>query len=304
MSYSSRLTLHACPRKYQLYRLNTVVPVDETDPEEIKQSVTFAFGHCVGLGIQELLIHGDLTKAIWACFIMWDCDLLESNPVQKKSFALAIHAIQKFHALCANGYLDDWELAYINGKPAVELSFIIEFPDGFTYKGFLDAAVRNRSTGRLMVLECKTTSATSVNAAMYKNSAQAVGYSVILDAIDPEASAYDVRYLVYKTKATDFEQMEFQKSYLTRALWIREMLLDVEMMKLYEDTSIYPMHGESCFSFYRECKYLGICELPTDKLITALEPDQEEKILKGNSADFHVNVTLADLVNTQLKRST
>ena len=40
-------------------------------------------------------------------------------------------------------------MAYLHGsrdsnhedKPAVELSFIINFPDGFTYKGFVDAVL-------------------------------------------------------------------------------------------------------------------------------------------------------------------
>lgn len=53
LSYSSMLTLHSCPRKFQLYRLRTTHRAEET----AKSTVTFAFGHIVGEAIQ-LAIEG------------------------------------------------------------------------------------------------------------------------------------------------------------------------------------------------------------------------------------------------------
>lgn len=298
LSYSSRLTLHTCPRKYQLYKLSAV-PRDDADPS---QSVTFAYGHIVGLGIQELLQHNDIDRAMWAAFLMWEPDLLADNPKQVKSFWLGCSAIQKFHSLLNNGFMRGWVLYQHEGRPAIELSFIINFPDGYTYKGFVDAVLVQPDTGEVMVLECKTTAMNYVAAATYKNSAQATGYSIVLDVLFPKLSSYKVQYLIYKTKQGEFEAMDFEKDYLSRALWIREILLDIEMIKLYENAEIYPMHGESCNDFYRECEYMNICTLSTAALATDLTPEGTALIHKSNESNFQINLSLSDLIQAQLHR--
>jgi hypothetical protein len=300
LSYSSRLTLHTCPRKYQLYKLSAV-PSNEDD-DSSSQSVTFAYGHIVGLGIQELLQHNDIDAALYAAFLRWEPDLLADNPKQVKSFWLGCSAIQKFHHLLGNGFMRGWCLYQYNGAPAIELSFIINFPDGFTYKGFVDAVLVNPDTKEVMVLECKTTAMNYIAAATYKNSAQAIGYSIVLDVLFPKLSSYKVQYLIYKTKAGEFETMNFEKDYLSRALWIREILLDIEMIKLYESSEIYPMHGESCNDFYRECEYMNICTLSTASLSTDLTQEQEQLIHAHNTGDFQINLSLSDLIQAQLHR--
>lgn len=298
LSYSSRLTLHTCPRKYQLYRLSAV-PNEDSDPS---QSVTFAYGHIVGAGIQELLQHNQIDRAVWAAFLMWEPDLLDANVKQNKSFFLGLSAIQRFASLLSNGFMRGWCLYQYKGKPATELSFIINFPDGFTYKGFVDAVLVHPDTKEVMVLECKTTAQNYIAAATYKNSAQAIGYSIVLDALFPNLSSYKVQYLIYKTKANEFEAMDFEKDYLSRALWIREILLDIEMIKLYEDAEIYPMHGESCNDFYRECEYMNICTLSTASLSTDLTQLGIDSIHEKNKSDFQINLSLSDLIAAQLNK--
>lgn len=300
LSYSSRLTLHTCPRKYQLYKLSAMPPSENDDSSS--QSVTFAYGHIVGLGIQELLQHSNLDTALYAAFLRWEPDLLADNPKQVKSFWLGCSAIQKFHHLLGNGFMRGWCLYQYNGAPAIELSFIINFPDGFTYKGFVDAVLVNPDTKEVMVLECKTTAMNYIAAATYKNSAQAIGYSIVLDVLFPKLSSYKVQYLIYKTKAGEFETMNFEKDYLSRALWIREILLDIEMIKLYENSEIYPMHGESCNDFYRECEYMNICTLNTGSLTTELNEEQIEKMHSDNTGNFQINLSLSDLIQAQLHR--
>lgn len=298
LSYSSRLTLHSCPRKYQLYKLKSVRDEDEDE----SQSVTFAFGHVVGLGIQNCFENLTENQIYFNAFLMWEPDLLAENVKQVKSFWLALHAINKFIAMRKSGFLKDWSLVSINGKKATELSFIINFPDGFTYKGFVDVVLQNDLTGEIMVVEVKTTAQNYVPAATYKNSAQAIGYSIVLDVPFPKLSGYTVKYVVYKTKTMEYEVMDFQKDYLSRALWIREILLDIEMIKLYENANIYPMHGESCNAFFRECEYLSICTLSTDKLTDALKTDDVIKIMDMNKGDFEINLSLNDLIMSQLDK--
>lgn len=303
LSYSSLLTLHSCPRKFQLDRLQA----PQGDDDSNKSSVTFAFGHLVGEGIQLAFQGLSEDQIIWKLFLLWDCDLFDENPKQAKSFWLAISAVQQFLWLRnQSGYLSDWDLVYFpdaegNMKPACELSFLIELPDGFKFRGFVDGVLRNNKTGEIMVLEVKTTGSSSVSSATYKNSAQAVGYSVVLDHIVPELSSYDVLYLVYKTKAKEYEPMQFTKSILQRALWIRELLLDIEVIKTYEAAEIYPMRGESCYNFFRECEYFYTCTLATEKLTDMLTPEQELKIKESHN-DYQFKITIQDLIAAQLAK--
>jgi len=297
LSYSSLLTLHKCPRKFQLYKLNAQVE----QPEDAPQSLTFQYGHTVGKGIQDVLENKSLEQCLWEAFIEWEVELDSSNPKQNKSFWGALAAITQFHSMHSNGYLEGYELVQYQGKPACELSFVIHLPDGFKYRGFVDAVLAHKISGKVLVLEAKTTSATSVNPAQYKNSAQAIGYSIVLDALFPTLSSYEVLYLVYQTKSESFVQLPFEKSYYSRALWIRELLLDIECIKMYDEASIYPMHGESCYEFFRECEYLQTCTLSTERLTTPLSDEDAQK-LESQLEEFQIHVTLDQLIQSQLAK--
>ncbi len=296
LSYSSFLTLHSCPRKYELYKLNA--PTQESEADQM-QNVTFAFGHIVGEGIQNIFAGMSLDEVVLKMFLGWHADLEESNDKQKKSFYLAVAAIQRFDNMRMCGFLKDWEVLTYNGKPACELGFNVHLPDGFNLRGYVDAVLRNTVTGKVMIVECKTSSSASVNPATYKNSAQAIGYSIVLDVVAPDISSYEVLYLVYLTKSTEYETYIFAKSYLQRALWIRELLLDVEMIKMYAEAEVFPMHGESCFNFYRECEYMNLCTLKTEHMTTQYDPvrDADNKV-------YDIHLDLMDLVNAQIEKNT
>jgi hypothetical protein len=209
---------------------------------------------------------------------------------------MAVIAIQNFVNLRKSGFLEEYELVYYRGKPATELSFCINLPDGFRLRGFVDAVLKHKESGKVVVLECKTTGSVAINPATYKNSAQAIGYSIVLDVLYPELSSYEVLYLVYQTGAREYHPIPFTKNYLQRALWIRELLLDVEMIKLYEEAEVYPMHGESCVSFGRDCEYLQSCTLSTEFLTKKCTPEEEDK------TEYQINLSLVDLLEAQLKK--
>ena len=298
LSYSSLTTLHSCPRKYELDKLNSTTSSSETQ----ESSITFSYGHIVGLGIQMVLEGKSWDDFIWQSFLTWKPELFADNKKQNKSFATAIFAVEKFKAMLDSGYLEDYELVYYHGKPACELSFIIHLPNQFEYRGFVDAVLRNKITGEVIVLECKTSSALNVNSATYKNSAQAIGYSIVLDSIFPKLSSYKVIYLIYSTKQYQYEQLEFTKSYVQRARWIRELVLDADLIQTYIENELFPMHGESCFSWNRECYYMNLCQMSTDKLVQPLTQTQIDKIKKDNDA-YQIKITLDDLINSQLSKS-
>lgn len=289
LSYSSLLTLHSCPRKYQLYKLRTA----HKNPESEKSTITFAFGHVVGEAIQNFLAGESEEQVIWKMFLGWHAPLLAEDEKAKKSFWTAVLAAQRF-AVIRNTVLAEYELVYYEDKPACELSFAINFPDGFRYRGHVDAVLRHRITDKVLVLECKTTGSKTVNPSSYKNSAQAIGYSIVLDSIFPDLSSYDVLYLVYQTHSQDYTPIPFEKTYLQRALWIRELLLDIETIKMYEQAEVYPMHGESCNAFMRDCEYINTCTMSTDYLARqGTEKDFDD-------TEYQISLSLNDLLETQL----
>lgn len=300
LSYSSLTMFHACPRKYELYKLEALRGQIDTDDDP--SHVTFATGHAIGEGIAETFAGLSERDIIFNMFCNWKIDLLEHDPIRLKSFWLSVIAVQKLITMRKEKFLKDWEVVEYNGKPAIELSFIIQLPNGFCYRGFVDCVLRNIHDGRVMVLECKTNSSHTISAAQYKNSAQAIGYSIVLDAIFPDLSTYEVQYLIYRTKHMVYEPMIFTKSYLDRAQWIQDLMMDVEIIKLYEASNLFPMRGESCRDFNRDCEYFGVCGMSNERLTKPLTPAKIADIEKTN-ADFQISITVEDLIQAQLAKA-
>jgi hypothetical protein len=300
LSHSSRTLLHKCPRKYQLYRMSAN-KISLAEEKEVEQGVTFAYGSAVGVGVQSALEKKSEDQVIMDTFLEWDVDLLHETPRQAKSFWLAIRAVQKVMTMLENGFLDDYELVYYKGKPAVELSFSISLPNDFKYRGFVDAVLQHKVTKEVLVLENKTSSGTAQPAA-FKNSGQALGYSVILDKLFPDLSSYEVLYIVYETKSMEFVELPFKKSLLQRALWLQELLIDTQLISMYDSYKTYPMHGEACFDFFRNCEYLGLCTLSTENIVKPLTTEIVAKI-EADDDKYDFLIDFYDLVASQVSKA-
>lgn len=300
LSHSSRTTLHKCPRKYQLYRLSSREITLQKEVAD-NQSVTFAYGHAVGVGMQATLEGKSSDRVLLETFLAWSTDLLLDNPKQHKSFWLAVWAVNKFLTVRESGVLKDYDLVYWEGKPAIELGFQIMLPNNYVYRGFLDAALQHRYDGTVMVLESKTSSSIA-NPATFKNSGQALGYSVVLDKLFPALSSYKVLYLVYETKSLEYKALEFTKSLLQRALWLQELLIDTQIIDLYASYDTFPTHGESCFDFFRECEYLGMCHMETANLTKPLTQLVLDKIAEDSSS-YTFTIPFEDLVAGQIDKA-
>lgn len=286
LSHSSIATLHRCPRKYEIYKLNLL----SKDPA----TVDTAFGHAVGAGIQSLLVTGgDVSRAKLAAFAEWEVDLDWENLKAKKSFNLACLAIEIFATNVLPDILLEWEVLYLHDKPMIELGFLVELPNGYFYRGFIDAVLQHRTMRTLKVLELKTTKFTNVDPAMYRNSFQGVGYGVILDAIAAELNApseFYVDYLVYQTGSMNFLPLPFLKTFYQRAKWLDQLKLETKVIDLYQSTgNHFPMNGDSCYDFFRQCPYYGSCESDNEDLViqqtkTSMMSDDEfaESFLSKN----------------------
>lgn len=302
LSYSGNLLQHSCPRKFQLKCLGA------ERIEHESSNTTFAYGHVVGEGIQNLLLKMDWNQVLIKVFLGWHADLFAENEKQKKSLFSAIYCLMQFRSLMNGGFLDEYEVAMFNGVPAAELSFRIHFPFT-TFRGHVDLVLRHKITGELLVLELKTSSANYVQGSAYKNSSQAIGYSVILDRIEPDATSYGVLYLVYLTKLARFETFEFPKTYHQRALWIRDRIVDeaevVRLIKEEGNYGIWPMQGESCNSFGRECEYMDICHLSTEHQVSPLNERHLIDLNRdtGEEQKYQFEIQLSELLEgIEMKR--
>ena len=299
LSYSTEALLHSCPRKFQLKCL------EAERVQDASTSVTFAFGSTVGMGVAEFMVSRDLEATIFKMFLEWDVDYLAENKQQKKSFPHAVIAIELFKSQLEDGAHSEYEVAEYNGKPAVELSFSVSFPGElaeFTYRGYLDLVLRNIMTGQAGVMENKTNSGTWVNHHMYKNSEQALGYSIILDQIEPGVAAYDVMYYIFMTKLGRYEQFDFPKSHQQRALWLRDRMWNISLVeKLVKEEGNYgmwPICSQGCVSFGRPCEYMDICQLPTESLMAKLKETQlvDRDRKTGEIAEYDFELTLKELL--------
>lgn len=292
LSYSSRGTLNLCKRKFQLNRLRTTHRTKELE----ETNITYAYGHVIGDGIQKVLEGKSEQEVILSMFLGWHAPLLAVDEKRKKSFWSAVMSIQKFISLRNSGFLDDYDVLIYNNKLATELDFCITLPDGFRFRGSVDVVLIHKIKKTVLILECKTTWHKDVNPAQYKNSSQAIGYSIVLDVVYPGITEYEVLYLVYSSTTREFLPITYTKSYSERAMWIRELMMDVEIIKFCEEQGLYPKNGDACMSFNKECEYINHCGMDTKLLTKACTIEDID------TKEYQINLDLMDLLNTQLEK--
>ncbi len=311
-SYSKLQLLHTCPRLFQLEMLKQNKELGAPKLAEPQMNIDFAFGHAVGAGIQTLAATNSLQAGQFAAFLAWKADY---NADKKdrwdksvgKNLDLAIYAVEKFWQFW-NTDLSDWEVAILpNGKPAVELAFGVDTKNGYYHFGHIDTVLRSKSTGRLAVWEGKTTGTENVAEATYANSYQALGYSVVVDAVAAtlglNSPDYEVLYVVYSSKTREFQLLPFTKSRTQRAEWLQDLLLSHAMIDKYHELQFFPKRGDACINQYgRTCAWFGQCHMRTESLFPGLVPVKLEKVEHLESLDFMF--TLDDLVAAQKQLST
>lgn len=299
LSYSSRMLLASCPRKYQLTKYNVALNIEEDENSRI----TLAFGTVVGLGVQLVFQGMQRDAIIIQMFLAWphELGLFATSTKHKKSFFLAVIAIDKMLAMRANGLLKDYELLIWEGKPATELSFRVDLGDGFSDRGFLDMVLKHKETGEILCVEIKTDSAKyKVHEAKYGNSPQALGYSIVLDRVSPGTSSYKVLYIIYFSELLEYELHEFIKSPLAKAEWIQNAIVATKIVNLYESAGVFPKHGQSCLSWNRPCKYYGVCNLSDSILLKPITEAETALIISENEENYQLQFNINTIIDTQL----
>lgn len=290
ISPSSICLLHSCPRKYQLTRLWPDL--------EREDSVHTIYGKMFHTGIQELLTHGDLQLALLRAATEWKYDLYEF--LKEKSFFHCWQAIERFSFLYPETPLVDYEVLSYNGKPAVELGFCIELPNKFYYRGYIDLVMQHKHDGSILVVDLKTSGAKYSNPAKYQNSAQNIAYSVVLDAIAPGLQTFNVMYYEFLTGLEKYVAHDFIIDNMERATWIRDLLMECDIMSFYDNHEDWPKHGESCAGYGSVCTFINNCTMPTSMLLgTSIIEDDPIEI--DTKAPYDIMITLDDIINGQLE---
>lgn len=310
-SYSLLTNLHKCPRLFELDKLqaNSEILVDSGLP-----NLDFAFGHAVGAGIQTYAATRSLVAAQFAAFLAWraphDAEKIDARGNSTgKSLAHATNAVEIFSYFWEENF-SEWEVVRLpNGKPATELAFAVNFqqsPAPIYHFGHIDTVLQNKETKSLAVWEGKTTTTEDIDEAEFANSNQALGYSVVVDAIAQElqidSTEYEVFYIVYSARARKFFLLPFGKTRTQRAEWLQDILLDHANLQTYQRLGYYPKRGESCVNKYgRKCFWFGSCQMSNEALFPGVTPPVLEEVTSVESLDFQF--TLSDLIKSQQQRS-
>jgi hypothetical protein len=180
----------------------------------------------------------------------------------------------------------------------------------------VDCVLQHKYTGQYLVVDIKTTGNNSSNPAKYQNSPQCLGYSIIMDKVAPGQNSYEVMYYEYMTYTRKFVEHLFVLSNLSRAQWLRNLLLDTDIMQMYSQYEEWPMHGESCASYNRACQFIDVCTISTQSLCpSATSPNElamdarefdtkkdlnDKGLLVKKIIQYDIEVSFNDLIQSQL----
>lgn len=263
VSYSTFNNLHTCERKFALSKLEQASISGDSNHIPYT-NIDFAFGKAIETGVQSIFLQKTKEEVFFDMFLAWDMPLDAAHPKDTpKSFVDAVIAIEKFK-LIKDQIFPGWEIAYFKNKPAIELAMLIDIETGHFYVGHADIILYHPKEKRYRVLEIKTSGSKNIHEAMYKNSDQATGYSIMLDSIaadKEETATFEVFYLVFAASLDTWKLFEFTKSRSMRAGWINTILLDIQRVNIYKEAGYWPKRGGSCFEYFKPCKFFNICDL-------------------------------------------
>ena len=295
LSHSALSSFLVCERMFQLDRLLMGSPDKEDYPATV-------FGKAFGEGVSTYLLTQDPDKALFAAYLAYSPVLEDEKRTEEILLNLLICSFSKLDDL-----LLDWEVAFFQGKPAVELSFRLNnlgsSNNNIYFVGYVDVVLKNRWNGRYAILENKTTGLDLHDIdPLFKNSGQALGYSIVLDKIaGKESTEYDVLYLVGQLKSRsgggfspEVHVKEYPKTLQDRLNWFISLGLDVSRMEQMLELGVFPLRGNNCLQYMRPCKHFGTC---------SMQVLDEYKKIPEDIIEYQFVYNLKDLIYDHIHRS-
>lgn len=285
LSDSTLNTVHACERMFQLDKLLEGGIRDETDHT--------IFGKAYGIGVACYFVTKDTDRALFEAWLAYWPELETEKKNIPRLLAALILSFPQIDTL-----LMEYEVAYFNGKPAVELSFRLNINPEYYFVGYIDLVLRNRFTGVHYIFDAKHTGLQLFDLEpLYKFSGQTLGYSVALDRIvGTRLSSYGVIYFVAQLGQglkAKIQVLPFDKTLLDRLQWFTTLGMDVKRIELMAQLGVYPRRASACLRYNKPCKYFGTCHLHS----LDVPKKREEDMI---AYDFSYELT--DLIDDHLKR--
>jgi hypothetical protein len=282
ISYSSLNLASNCLRKFEFRKFYPRKPwADDQFAADV--------GKALHSAIQSYWTDYDEEKAYWTLMMeypyTWEFHQLRDD----RSLEACMSTLE---CVIDNDFMADWELCevLVDGvtRPAVEVPFEIELmgitcPDGspIYYTGFIDALMRNKSTGLVRPVDIKTTRASSKDSTpKYKFDSQQVPYGFVAEFLqDRPLEAFEVLYLecyvdLLEPKAIPYA---FQKSREDLQEWMMNTVIRLGAIQRSMAMDYFPRTDGGCLSYMRPCYFLDVCETRNRDAIT-------EWLLEGNDA--------------------
>jgi len=280
LSHSTLETVRTCERKFQLEKLLQGAPARE-------ESEHFSFGHAFGTFGAMYLLTGAYDYSLFEGWLAY-WPIIETEKKNQELF-LEVAAQSK---PVLDKLIEEWEVAFFNDEPAIELSLRIDIDDVFYYVGYIDVVLRHKVTGVYGVLDFKTTGLTVQDLApLYKHSGQALGYSIVLDDVAGEQNANEVLYFVGRIGRSKFESTRaelypFPKTLADRLRWFTTLLQDVEYLRRCLELQNFPRRASGCLSFNRPCRFFDSCHFSSADAYKQFVQDDADK----RGYQFHYDI--------------
>jgi hypothetical protein len=297
LSHSALDTFLTCERLFQLDRLLEGSPDKQDYPATV-------FGKAFGEGVSTYLLTQDSELSLYKAYLAYYPVLEDDKRTEEILLNLLMVSFPKLDDL-----LQDWEVAFFQNTPAVELSFRLnnlgsdQSGHNIYFVGYVDVVLKNRWTGRYAILENKTTGLGLHDVdPLYKNSGQALGYSIVLDKIVGEnISEYDVIYLIGQLQsktsggfAPVIHTKVYPKTLQNRLNWFISLAMDVSRLEQMLELSVFPLRGASCLQYMRPCKHFGTC---------SMQVLDQYKVIPEDVIPYQFVYDLQDLIQDHIKRS-
>jgi hypothetical protein len=250
-----------------------------------ENSEHFSFGHAYGTFVQSYLYTQSEELSLLEGWLEYWPIMEYGSKTQEAYVEIALKSVPLMDAL-----LEEWEIAFFNGEPAIELPFRINIDDIFYYVGYMDLVLRNKTTGQYAVLDVKTTGLQLQDIApLYKFSGQVIGYSIALDAIaGEEQTAYKTLYFTGRigrsvfSESTRPELHEFDKGLVDRLQWFMGLLQEVRRIKTSMELGNFQRRNSGCIMFNKTCRHYGVCHLTSQDKVRRFERDDKEYLFTYN----------------------
>lgn len=267
ISYSSGGTFDSCARKFEFRKMY---------PRRTDSTTGLAaeVGKALHAGFQTFLATQSEEKAMWSLLETYPYGLEYVATDDKRSLEACVSTLEKMFDC---GDMTDWELLRIkrpDGEivPAVEVPFELrlnglDLPDGrgIAIIGFMDAAMRNLTTGLHRTLDIKTHRSTLRDSTpKFKFDNQQTPYGICIGHVTQEpVENFEVLYLdtfvdllepradlyTYRRDSVDIQE------------WLMNTVLRAQRIIRAVEMDYFPRTDNGCLAFNQPCQYLEMCSL-------------------------------------------